>query len=76
VHRSRNERAWWKQAGIDPIKIARRLWKETRGMGQRLSAREALPRPHEAAAHSDPNDEEISATATPQEETRLPDLPD
>src|SRR6516162_1529630 len=32
VHRSRDERAWWKQAGIDPIKLARRLWKETRGM--------------------------------------------
>ena len=35
VHRSRDERAWWRQAGIDPIKVARRLWKETHGMGQR-----------------------------------------
>src|SRR5262249_27770802 len=26
AHRSRDERAWWRQAGIDPIKIARRLW--------------------------------------------------
>jgi len=26
VHRSRNERAWWQQAGIDPTKVARRLW--------------------------------------------------
>jgi ERF superfamily len=34
VHRLRDERAWWKQAGINPIKVARRLWKETRGMGQ------------------------------------------
>jgi hypothetical protein len=32
VHRARNERAWWKQAGIDPIKVARRLWKQTRGI--------------------------------------------
>ena len=39
VHRSRDERAWWKQAGIDPIKVARRLWKETRGLGQRRSQR-------------------------------------
>jgi len=30
VHRSRDERTWWRQAGIDPIKVARRLWKETR----------------------------------------------
>jgi hypothetical protein len=30
VHRAGNERAWWKQAGIDPIKVARKLWKRTR----------------------------------------------
>ena len=50
VHRSRDERAWWKQTGIDPIKIARRLWKETRGMGKGRAeppahlGRMALPR--------------------------------
>ena len=37
LHRSRDERAWWRQIGIDPIKVARRLWKETRGMGKGLS---------------------------------------
>jgi len=75
AHRSRNERAWWTQAGIDPIKVARRLWKATRGMGQRRSQRPALPRPHDAAASADPKNEDISATATPQEEAPLPDLP-
>jgi hypothetical protein len=30
AHRSRDERAWWKQAGIDPIKVARKLWRSTR----------------------------------------------
>ena len=75
VHRSRDERAWWRQAGIDPIKVARRLWKETRGMGRRPSQRAVLPRPHGAAASSDANNEGISAAATPQEETPLPDLP-
>jgi len=77
VHRSRDERAWWKQAGLDPIKVARKLWKETRGLGQRRSRRPALPGPHASAPSSDasPKNEEISATATPQEETRLPDLP-
>jgi len=75
VHRAHDERAWWRQAGIDPIKAARRLWKETHGMGQRRSQRPALPRPHAAAASSDPKNEETSATATAQEETRLPDLP-
>jgi hypothetical protein len=76
VHRSRDERAWWRQAGIDPIKVARGLWKATRGMGRRPSQRPALPRPHGAAASPDPKNEEIDATATPQEEPRLPDVPD
>jgi hypothetical protein len=75
VHRSRDECAWWRQAGIDPIKVARRLWNATRGMGRRPSQRPALPRPHGAAASSDPKNEEIDATATPQEEPRLPDVP-
>jgi hypothetical protein len=30
VHRARDERAWWQTAGIDPIKVARKLWKGTR----------------------------------------------
>jgi hypothetical protein len=75
VHRSRDERAWWRQAGIDPIKVARRLWKATHGMGQRRSQRAALPRQHGAAAASDPKTEDISAAATPQDEKRLTDLP-
>jgi ERF superfamily len=30
VHRVGNEAAWWKDAGIDPIKAARKLWKNSR----------------------------------------------
>jgi hypothetical protein len=30
VHRAGDEQAWWKAAGIDPIKIARELWRQTR----------------------------------------------
>jgi hypothetical protein len=30
VHRAGDERAWWKAAGIDPIKVARQLWRQTR----------------------------------------------
>jgi hypothetical protein len=71
VHRSRNERAWWRQAGIDPIKVARKLWKETRGLGQR-SQRPVLPRP---PGVSDPKNDEVSATSKTQEKTRLPDFP-
>jgi hypothetical protein len=25
-----NEAAWWQEAGIDPVKAARKLWKRTR----------------------------------------------
>jgi hypothetical protein len=30
VHRVGNEAAWWKDAGIDPVKAARQLWGQTR----------------------------------------------
>src|SRR5262249_20855570 len=66
AHRSRDERAWWTQVGIDPIKVARRLWKATHGLGKRRSQRPALPRPHGAAVSSDPTPKsgDINATAT------------
>jgi len=77
VHRSRDERAWWRQAGIDPVKFARRLWKETHGMEHRRSQRPAIHRPREAAAPTEPfqSNEGGSATASSQDETCLPDLP-
>jgi len=75
VHRSRDERAWWRQTGIDPIKVARRLWRVTRGMGQHQSERTASPRPHAAAASPDRKNEDINTTATPPEEPRLLDVP-
>jgi hypothetical protein len=41
VHRVGNEAAWWKEAGIDPIAVARKLWGRTR----RAEGREgAVPR--------------------------------
>jgi hypothetical protein len=30
VHRAGDERAWWNQASIEPLKVARKLWKQTR----------------------------------------------
>jgi hypothetical protein len=30
AHRAGDERAWWKVVGIDPLKVARKLWKDTR----------------------------------------------
>jgi hypothetical protein len=30
VHCARDERGWWQRVGIDPLKVARKLWKHTR----------------------------------------------
>ena len=30
IHRVSDERAWWKLAGIDPVKVARKLWRNSR----------------------------------------------
>ena len=30
VHRAGDERAWWQAAGIDPVGVARQLWRQTR----------------------------------------------
>jgi hypothetical protein len=35
LHRSRDERAWWKQIGVDPLDEARKLWKSTAGASGR-----------------------------------------
>jgi len=44
AHRVGDERAWWKATGIDPLKIARKLWKDTRGnTSQDQSARTDRP---------------------------------
>ena len=43
VHRVGDEKAWWQQAGVDPIKVARKLWKLTRLGGPRI--RPATPPP-------------------------------
>jgi hypothetical protein len=29
AHRAADEQAWWKAMGIDPLKVARKLWKDT-----------------------------------------------
>jgi hypothetical protein len=47
VHRAGDEQAWWKQVGIDPIQVARRLWRQTRRSAASLqvgSRRTKMPR--------------------------------
>jgi ERF superfamily len=45
AHRAGDERAWWKAAGIDPMKFARRLWKQTCVREGRLPADEIMQTP-------------------------------
>jgi hypothetical protein len=56
AHRAGDERVWWKQLGIDPIKAARRFWRITRmneslvrsKLEKKSNSLEALPRPDAA----------------------------
>jgi hypothetical protein len=43
VHRAGDERAWWKGFGIDPIKVARKLWKHTRVNEGRIRLERTIP---------------------------------
>jgi hypothetical protein len=53
VHRSGDERAWWKASGIDPIKVARKLWKNTLmsephdPVGAVVDERQQMPKAHQ-----------------------------
>ena len=59
AHRAGDERAWWKSSGIDPIKIARTLWKETRAnKGQSLRQR---PQHSTAGSQTPQNDPALHA---------------
>jgi ERF superfamily len=43
LHRAIDERAWWQQAGIDPVQIARQFWNETRGQKREIALRGLRP---------------------------------
>jgi hypothetical protein len=42
VHRAGDERAWWKAANIDPLKVARKFWKDTRLNEGRIAPNSAV----------------------------------
>jgi hypothetical protein len=68
VHRAREEQAWWQANGVDPIKVARQLWNETRIDEGRLEpervtqAAASVPQ----AAASDRNSKPSGDAAEPQ----------
>src|SRR6516162_234169 len=45
VHRVGNEAAWWKDAGIDPAKAARKLWNDSRVDQGRIALGPTAQRP-------------------------------
>jgi hypothetical protein len=61
VHRVSDERAWWKQAGIDPIKVARQLWRMTR-LSERATRRNCAAEPNGVVTVSGSDD---AATKVP-----------
>src|SRR5207245_4074713 len=59
AHRTGDEQAWWKAAGIDPVKVARQLWRQTR--------LDDPPDPQQADLSARPNSRSI---ASGSEDTR------
>ena len=56
VHRAGDEQAWWKAAGIDPVKVARQLWRQTRlGDGQERHQAGLAARPETRSIASAPD---------------------
>jgi hypothetical protein len=47
AHHAGDERAWWQTMGIDPIKVARKLWEETRAVKKRSPAEVRAGEPKE-----------------------------
>jgi hypothetical protein len=62
VHRARDERAWWQAAGIDPIKVARKLWKDTRIDEGRIEP-EGAPQAAAADGSSQPRGDAVETQA-------------
>jgi hypothetical protein len=62
VHRAGNEQAWWQTAGVDPLKVARKLWKHTRTDEGRIA-----PDPPRAPANTPDRGAEPERLATSTE---------
>jgi hypothetical protein len=50
AHRAGDERIWWKRAGLDPVKVAHELWKQTHMSEPHITAKRESDTPD--AAHS------------------------
>jgi hypothetical protein len=66
VHRASDEQAWWKAADIDPVKVARQLWRQTR-----LNDPQD---PHQAALAARPETRSIASASDGTRESRSDQL--
>jgi ERF superfamily len=66
VHRAGDEQAWWTAAGIDPVKVARQLWRQTR-----LNDPQD---PHQAGLAPRPETQSIASGADGTKESRTDQL--
>jgi ERF superfamily len=66
VHRAGDEQAWWKAAGIDPVKVARQLWRQTRLNDP--------PDPHQAGLAARPKTRSIASASDGTKESRSDQL--
>jgi hypothetical protein len=67
VHRTGDEGAWWKAAGIDPVNVARQLWQQTRlnePQDRHLARPAARPEARSIASASDGTKESRSDQLT------------
>ena len=60
VHRVGNESAWWKEAGIDPIAVARKLWGQTR----RAEGRQGAPPANDVSQSASDQDRLLPSVGT------------
>jgi hypothetical protein len=66
VHRAGDEQAWWKAAGIDPVKVARQLWRQAQLNDP--------PDPREAGLSARPETRSIASASDGTRESRSDQL--
>ena len=65
LHRAVDERAWWQQAGIDPVQVARQLWNETWGRKEARCVASPL-RSQKVPSRLPPSSAQLAAPGLPQ----------
>jgi hypothetical protein len=65
LHRAVDERAWWQQAGIDPVQVASQFWNESRGAKEGRGAARPADAQQPASPESIAPSSEVSGRGSP-----------